>query len=77
MGAPFVLRDVCGYHPSPACTNIPDEAVAENTGSGVRRNLGVLCIQRPILTSCGNECLGENPKGFPTQRAALEVEGQL
>jgi len=23
------------------------------------------------------ECLGENPKGFPTQRVALEEEGQL
>ena len=67
MGAPFVLRDVCGYHPSPACTNILDEAVAENTGSGVRRNLGVLRMQRLILTSYGNQRLGENPKGFPTE----------
>ena len=24
-----------------------------------------------------DECLGENPKGFPTQRAALKGEGQL
>ena len=23
------------------------------------------------------DCLGENPKGFPTQRAALRKEGQL
>ena len=34
-------------------------------------------MKRPILTSCGSECLGETPKGFPTQRAAREVEGQL
>ena len=26
---------------------------------------------------CSEECLGENSKGFPTQRAALEGEDQL
>ena len=26
---------------------------------------------------CSDECLGENPKGFPTQGAALEREDQL